>query len=237
MVELGDSKLRAVNRLPPELWLEMSEYLGYPDAIFLSQVNRLLYNTIDPQKWPVAEKLDFLREAAYFSKHNTWNISHQGEEIVYTSEQVGLGCTLCFKVRPLEAFDVRQYLPNYPGFVAADPKVGVEEWRRECVDCCIAKGMVFEGREIKMHSKIALILRSSDLILKHARVLSSSSIKYRHEFREFTSRDLQHMGRKVSESKRPKSRESKLEKALAKRFRRELSDSRWRVKVDKDKGE
>ena len=121
-----------IERLPEELRLDLYDFLGYRDAIRLSQVNTFFYNTIIPQSWPANDKGAFIFQHQFIRKHNDVNRDVRGrvDTIVFISD--GYACFSCYKVKPKGEFSKMQ---------SRRQNIKWCSQTRFCLDCGVQNGM------------------------------------------------------------------------------------------------
>jgi len=109
-----DAAASRLECLCPELQLSVYNFLGYQDAIRLSQVNRYFHATVDPQAWPTDKKAAFVEDAQHWWRYNMFYMSSSGRQgpapyirsVLLNSN--GCACFSCFRVFPKSLFSNSQ---------------------------------------------------------------------------------------------------------------------------------
>ncbi|KAK4555494.1 hypothetical protein LTR86_007246 [Recurvomyces mirabilis] len=97
-----------LERLPPEMQLEIIRHLDYQAAIRLSQVNRCFQLMVKPSTWPEQDKHYFITIAQKWAKHNIATLHHGQRKHGITVITNGFACYSCCRVLPRFEFSISQ---------------------------------------------------------------------------------------------------------------------------------
>lgn len=129
-----------LERLCPKLQLSVFDYLGYFDAIRLSQVSHYFHNLVDPDSWPRLERELALLGAQRWTRYNAFRrkvgMLPPGEPR-YEVISNGFACFDCLRVLQKDSFSRTQTMHRHGK--------GSERRERFCLDCGIKREIYRPG--------------------------------------------------------------------------------------------
>jgi hypothetical protein len=134
-----------LEQLPGELLNKILDLLGYLDAVRLCRVNTHFSSIVNPQQWPVEQKVEETHEAERWERHNRVFLANRFDNDnikKFTVMTDGFACFSCFKVLDKSKFARNQTERQRAKSSYSYLHLG---HRRCCMDCCLALGIYKPG--------------------------------------------------------------------------------------------
>lgn len=165
-------------KLPAELLAPILDRISYLDAVRLSTVSPYLHSNVHPEAWPLVDKVQEIRVAERFNRHNL--STHANRFNPYpariTQQTDGHACFSCYKVKAGSAFSKNQTLRSN----AKDYSTS-----RFCLDCGVREGKYRPETTLNVVTQRIWTANQSGYRLEKESITGLLLCKHCNEFSEY----------------------------------------------------